>query len=115
MKKLAMFSPCIVNSAFSIKLYLKCGYALENNGKLIREHNLFSLYKSLSLVMQNNITALWDKHVINNKAKIEDMDRGMQPSIMDIEHVLSEASNAFVSFRYMYEGQGLGLTIHQFN
>jgi len=86
------FAPFVVNAAFSIEIYLKTIHKLY--GKHIKGHKLSTLYKSLNEECKLIISQIAEE--TRHLYKIE-KDKGF-------EYYLSELDNAFVQWRYIYEG-----------
>ncbi|GGI11526.1 hypothetical protein [Gottfriedia solisilvae] len=99
-------APIIVNTAFSIELYLKCIYMIEN-GQPIQGHFLDKLYRKLSKESREMIEAIYDMLVPQSptvmilKQKIPDMKT-------DLDTVLKDMSSAFIKWRYNFEGSITG-------
>lgn len=96
-------APYITVSSFSIELFLKCLYALEKGKKAKNIHKLYQLYDALSddskiiIKMLYEMYAEKDPSLIVLKSKVPEMKT-------DLEDILKDMSNAFVNWRYSYEG-----------
>ena len=84
--------PCITNMAFSLELYLKCLFAIENVN-IKRTHKIYDLYK-LSKKTKSEIA----KNILEYK---------------EFEKNLEEISNAFEEWRYSYEKEKLSIDINK--
>ena len=97
--------PIVVNRAFSLEVYFKCLYKLENGADYPKkEHNLLNLYNALGSASKERIKVrygeLSEKNPLTQKAK--SMFKGVKT---ELEDVLEQVSNAFVEWRYHYENE----------
>lgn len=90
-------APFVVNSAFSIELYLKT-LALVVSGRSPKGHRLLNLYDKLPAEAKKLVTEETPK-----SAK----DRGL-PTDTDIRTVLSSLNDTFTEWRYLHERSSTG-------
>lgn len=96
-------APFIVNSSFAIELYLKCIYMIENGKEPNRVHKLDLLYKKLSRESKDSIAAIF--MLVNERSGSYHALKDKVPGFdWSIEGVLASASQAFVNWRYSFEG-----------
>lgn len=95
-------APIITVTSFTIELYLKCIYLIENGKPAPKKHNLDVLFGLLREDSKKIIETIYNMCVQNNqnvmalKARVPEMN-------VDLEHVFSEISEAFVKWRYSYQ------------
>jgi hypothetical protein len=84
-------APFVVNSAFSIELYLKTLGQIHN--KPLKGHELVNLFESLPVEAHQSIDAVLPDCV----------KEWGPPETIDLRTSISELNNAFVEWRYYYE------------
>ena len=86
------FAPFVVNAAFSIEIYFKTLHKM--NGKNSKGHSLSDLYMSLNNKFQKIIKQIGEE----TRALYQiEKEKGF-------EYYLSQLDDAFVKWRYIYEG-----------
>ena len=94
--------PLIVNSAFTVELYLKCLITIENGG-YGREHNLYNLFNLLSNDSKKFITAKYNE-LTSADPIVMAMKQHFNGVIkFDIVSVLKDIADAFIAYRYHFE------------
>lgn len=88
---LLLFAPSVVNGAFSVELALKAILA-KNQIEYGKEHNLLILFRMLPELFQQELWA----YLIEKAPEYADFERGLNELIL--------LSNAFVDWRYAFEG-----------
>ena len=86
-------APFVVNSAFSIELYLKTLHELQ--GVTARGHALLELYDTLSDVARDTVFRFALEHAPEYKVKLNTRE--------EFRSFVAEMNNAFVEWRYCYE------------
>jgi hypothetical protein len=95
-------SPIFVNMAFAGEVYLKCLHLIRT-GKLLKGHDLKSLFDGLPKTDQVSIEDAYNRNVKNSpivnamKAQFPEID-------LKLSTVVAEAAKTFVQCRYAYEG-----------
>lgn len=97
-------APFIVNAAFSIELYLKCLYMIENNKPSRYTHNFFDIYKHLSNDSKGFIEAVFNM-LLEQDSLFKELQKRIPSTDTEFESILREAGNAFARWRYSYEGK----------
>jgi len=100
-------APYFTLNAFSIELYLKCLYAIENGKHAPTLHNWDKLFDMLSDESKNKIESTYDNNVKNTK-EIQTLLKFVPDAKVDLINALQEMSGAFVKWRYVYEGNITG-------
>lgn len=90
-----------VNHALAFELYLKCLMGIEK-GKFYTGHNLLYLFSKLSKQNKYKIIGYHDNGIFHGAAYY--VVHGLSKKT-DFMTLLSDASNAFVDYRYMFEGK----------
>lgn len=85
-------TPAIVNLAFSIELFLKTVYMLENKAKAPKKHKFTDLYEKLTFQSKEEIRDGFDRKRTGEK---------------EFCFLLSYYSNLFEEWRYAYEDYGI--------
>jgi hypothetical protein len=98
-------APMVVCTAFSMELYLKCLITIEG-GDHKNEHNLERLFRKTSAGSQDAIRKNYEKKRAIQDAQFAAAKVPARPK-SDFDHVLLASADAFVDFRYIYEG-GIG-------
>lgn len=92
------------NCAIALEIYLKCLLILEIGHPCSGAgHDVYKLFKNLSLETQSELAAEHDKFLANNPdfvKKWKEKDTGVS---MDLESLLKAGRHAFIKFRYAYE------------
>lgn len=91
------FSPFVVNSIFSIELYLKCIHQKHQTKSLPEvsdKHNLKNLFFSLPGKIQNNLQKSLEACLIAHGCTDQSMDLGKK---------MRSLANAYVEWRYVHE------------
>jgi hypothetical protein len=100
--------PSLVLSVFASELYLKCLLCVET-GLVPETHNLKLLFGKLLPLTQHRLEELWDADVRRpERAKLFDFIRTLPEGKslrLDLRHLLDIGANAFIEFRYVYEGK----------
>lgn len=79
--------PFVVNSAFACELYIKAILICNsNNNKIEKGHDLKKLFETLSVEVQSNIKATFNRKKVGN-----------------LDAILPEINTAFIDWRYAYE------------
>lgn len=89
---LLLFAPLVVNGAFSVELALKAILA-KNQIEYGKEHNLLILFQMLPKSFQQELWA----HLIEKAPEYAGSEKGLDELIL--------LSNAFVDWRYAFEGK----------
>lgn len=89
-------APFVVNSAFSIEVYLKTIHQL--SGKLVKGHKLRAIYDSLPIEQQSKILDAAKR--FSRDFRIKDYN--------EFPNYITELDNAFVEWRYLYEKERTG-------
>lgn len=97
-KSIGLTYAAYVNHAFAFELYLKCLMGIEN-GYFYEGHNLLDLFQKLSQETQDKIISYHDNLTISRHKKYHGFGFDSEGNFITL---LSEASNAFVDFRYLF-------------
>lgn len=103
--------PYTVNAAFALELYLKCLVALERAPNHIpKQHDLFKLFEMLNPETQASLVNDFRMEVAKdpNKASALAEHLGFTD---DLWHELGSSKDAFVLFRYAFEGKPARFTV----
>ncbi|MED4060910.1 hypothetical protein [Priestia megaterium] len=100
-------APYVTLNAFSIELYLKCLYAIENDNNAPNVHAWDKLFELLSDESKNEIESIYDNNVKNSNS-IQILLKRVPGTNVDLINALQEMSGAFVKWRYVYEGSITG-------
>lgn len=93
-------------SAFASELMLKYLLYLEGKPNAAKGHDLKALFDSLDKAHQDAIEKLWDKKNRERKDQLDAVEKGSGVKIArDLQTALAECGDAFVEFRYLYEGK----------
>jgi hypothetical protein len=95
--------PTVVLEAFAFELYLKCLLNLQNPERTVEGHNLEWLFNQLAKPTREAIRREYDQP--SKSAKRNREARAAQPGhAPDFDQDLHLSKDAFVLFRYLYEG-----------
>lgn len=94
-------APIITLSSFSVELYLKCIYFIEQGKPALKTHRLDKLYESLSEGSQMVIRLIYDVSVKHDPL-VQTMLRKVPSAKVDLLTVLNEFSDAFEKWRYSH-------------
>jgi len=94
--------PGIVNSSFSLELYLKSLLILE--GKNSWGHGLLSLYNEVDTTNQRRIEKLYQEELAKFPINFPPTVKSANTIKLDIISVLERIKDAFSCFRYVFEG-----------
>lgn len=95
--------PFIVNAAFSLELYLKCIYLIENpNQKIPHFHNLDDIFYALSKDAQDYSIRIFSA-TNRGLSSYQALKHFTIDFDWTLQSVLKRASKAFVKWRYSYE------------
>jgi len=105
----SLISPILTIDSLAIELYFKSIYILENSKNSNEQHNLLRLFNSLSANTKTKINECYNQFMSVDKQLIF-LSKELKgaPFNLDIVSVLSEISNAFIEWRYIYEGNTKG-------
>ena len=102
--------PCMVMSALSSELFLKCLICLEK-GIVPAGHHLAALYEELADDTQIRIEQKWDSEIIPLRADvwkaIEANSKGKIVFELDLPSALQAGNRAFEHIRYNYEPESV--------
>lgn len=94
--------PWVVNSAFTIELYLKCLITIEN-GVYREEHNLYKLFDVLSRDSRKIIALKYDE-LVSSDPTSSAMNKQFNGTLkLDVASVLKDMAKAFTKYRYGFE------------
>ena len=102
--------PYIVNAVFSIEIYLKCIIFIERERtQTSKGHDIFKLFKHCSEQSQRVMSEQFDsliqeKYILFNALSELASSKFDRCISWDMESVLRDCKNAFVHFRYAFEG-----------
>lgn len=100
-----LVEPFVVLGALALELYFKGLHAIEHNGAVTHGHNLHDLFHRLSDESRLKITDEYNRLLPQSQTATELMKRSHRPAAdFSIENVLKEDGEAFVRWRYSYEG-----------
>jgi len=99
--------PCMVLSAFTTELFLKCRICLETT-LTPQGHHLFELFEQLRPATRSRMIHLWDTHIVPHRDPewtfIEKTQYGGGNRFKrDLPGAISDSSRAFEKIRYRYE------------
>ncbi len=100
------FVPRIVLAAIAIELYLKVLLVIETGG-MLRSHRYHDLFNALPLSTQGELTEVFENEKRNDSFQrtLHLMEsRVGRPIDVSIEHCLEASGEAFVKWRYNFEG-----------
>ncbi|ARU60706.1 hypothetical protein CBW65_06110 [Tumebacillus avium] len=100
-------APIITNAAFSIELYLKCIYLIENKKPAPNIHQLDKLYKGLSDESKAVIEVIYNVLIIQSGTDMA-MKEKVPETNLDLDSVLKGMSSAFINWRYSFEKRFTG-------
>jgi HEPN domain-containing protein len=96
--------PALVLSALASELFLKCLIAIETNANPPTGHDLYLLFKKLSLLTRQRLTKMWDWYVVGRK---DIWDKWEQETgytfARELPSALKLAGRSFEFMRYRYE------------
>jgi len=92
--------PMAVMGAFSAELFLKCIHSVDTGNPAPQTHDLVKLFDGLKTDSRNEIQAAYDVMTTNARHHPND------PGPRDLRGSLVASKDAFVLFRYLYEGKG---------
>ncbi|WMT73871.1 hypothetical protein [Bradyrhizobium sp. Ash2021] len=106
---ITLVEPLIVLASLTSELFLKCLICIET-GDTPREHNLKELFDQLSEGTRARIQRFWDREVAARKREEWDnLEKFGLKMPRDLPSALAKGSNAFIRYRYSYEGNTEGL------
>ncbi len=102
-------NPYIINAAFSLELYLKVLLFREQN-TWPNGHNLSKLFKRLDASSRKFLVSDFEAQTAKSKAHLVVQEHIRTSSSMkkfswDLEVLLKNSSNAFINWRYAFEGR----------
>ena len=104
-----MLIPAMVHLALAFELYLKCLIFLDTGQPERKEHNYKKLFKKLTPNTQSKVKAIFDRLPKSPMEAAASLDEKFSEEIRNYDHslegVLSSSGDAFIKFRYMYEGR----------
>ncbi len=95
----SMTYAAFVNHAYSFELYLKCLMAIKH-GHFYKGHKLLDIFKTLPQETKDEII-----HNHNTRTIIKKSVTQAIPERGDFIKSLTEASNAFIDYRYLHNGK----------
>ncbi|MBG9585560.1 hypothetical protein [Cytobacillus firmus] len=99
-------APNITVSSFTLELYLKCIYMLENKRAAPNMHALDKLFDLLSIESKHIIEYVYNS-LVQRSPSIQELKRIFLEKDLRLESVIKEMSHAFVKWRYSYEKKQL--------
>lgn len=99
--------PSFTCRAFSLELYLKTLLTIERGGYPQSGHNLESYMEPLSIETKNKIRDYTNMIAVPSRKKDQELSRQRgfpAPPDFDYDTALKASANAFVNWRYVYEG-----------
>ncbi|QJD94648.1 hypothetical protein HH214_01565 [Mucilaginibacter robiniae] len=97
-----LVQPCIVLEAFSIELYLKCLYQIENNKQANKIHNLKDLFILLTDVRKERLRLVYDT-MCKNSNDLNFIRKSIPDINIELDYILELMSHTFQEFRYSYD------------
>lgn len=95
-------APITTLTSFSIELYLKCIYMIENNKPAENIHGLDKLFDALGDESKLLIKFFYD-NFIQQDLLVNELKKQVPELNTNLEDVLKESSKAFIKWRYSYE------------
>lgn len=103
----ALKVPIVVNSAFSLELYLKCLLYLEGKPTKADGHSLRNLYGNLDDLHQTVVLVRYDAAIAMSPMMQHTFRRERERTLptlkWDLDSLLGRLNNAFSAWRYDYE------------
>ncbi|MHB9094185.1 MAG: hypothetical protein ACYC21_05895 [Eubacteriales bacterium] len=98
-----LFTPVIINSAFSLEIYLKCLIMIEIGSRPVRGLTLIELFNGLSKESKTAIEQYFNESIARDPG-VQVMVNSKENEIkFDLSSILNEISNAFLDWRSAYE------------
>ncbi len=105
-------APTLSLYAFSLELYLKCLLVLSGSTSVPATHDISELFRNLPKNTRIRIERYWSKLMIKlGEDVIKRLMRWSKSSTLTLESAISNCSNYFEEWRYLFEMPKTGVTV----